>query len=124
MAGPSVTWRPACPLEELVKLMCSSTMVVLPSLREGFGRPLLEAMYCGKPVVASRIPSSCEVAGEAGRYFSLGSEEEFYAAVNDVLARENEESRRMLGVARVDHYAWDRLSKVYRDIYLDAAMTL
>jgi glycosyltransferase involved in cell wall biosynthesis len=120
-AGPNVTWERGCPLEALVKLLCSSTMLVLPSQREGFGRPLLEAMYCGKPVVASRIPSSCEVAGDAGRYFALGSEDEFYAAVKDVLSRKDEEARLRSARARLANYAWDRLAAVYRDIYFSAA---
>ncbi len=119
-SGGDVEWILGCSTEELVRLMCSATMLVLPSLREGFGRTLLEAMYCGKPVVASRIPSSCEVAGEAGRYFELGSHDEFYAAVHDVLSGREYEERRRLGMARVAHYSWERLSAIYRDIYVNA----
>lgn len=55
--------------EELVKLYNEAIGFISPSLYEGFGLPLLEAMSCGCPVLASDIPASREVCGSAALYF-------------------------------------------------------
>ncbi len=56
--------------ERLVTLYREASALVLPSLYEGFGLPVLEAMQSGTPVVASDIPSLREVAGDAALYVS------------------------------------------------------
>jgi glycosyltransferase involved in cell wall biosynthesis len=50
---------------ELASVYRRASLVLLPSEREGFGLPLVEAMACGTPVVASSIPSLLEVGGSA-----------------------------------------------------------
>jgi len=54
------------PLEELPALISGAKYYVLPSLYEGFGLPLLEAMACGTPVITSNVSSMPEVCQEAG----------------------------------------------------------
>lgn len=54
---------------ELSVLYQRADLFVYPSRYEGFGIPLVEAMKCGLPIVASRIPSTLEVAGEAAAYY-------------------------------------------------------
>ncbi|KKQ28318.1 MAG: hypothetical protein A3H17_04500 [Candidatus Levybacteria bacterium RIFCSPLOWO2_12_FULL_37_14] len=54
--------------EDLVALYNLATLFIMPSIYEGFGLPVLEAMGCGCPVVTSRGGSLAEVVGEAGRY--------------------------------------------------------
>lgn len=112
-----VEWHRTPSLQDLIRLYCSCTAVVLPSLREGFGRPLLEGMYCGKSLVASRIPSSVEVAGDAAIFFELGDEEEFYQAVRAAIAGTNRERQVALAAQRLRHYSWERLAGVYLSIY-------
>lgn len=56
--------------EKLTALYREAFAVVLPSLYEGFGLPVLEAMHGGTPVVASDIPSIREIAGDAALYVS------------------------------------------------------
>jgi len=51
---------------ELVDLYRSASMLVFPTLAEGFGLPIAEAMACGTPVVVSDRPVHREIAGEAG----------------------------------------------------------
>jgi glycosyltransferase involved in cell wall biosynthesis len=53
------------PLEDLPVLLSSASMLVWPSLKEGFGLPIIEAMACGCPVITSNISSMPEVAGGA-----------------------------------------------------------
>jgi glycosyltransferase involved in cell wall biosynthesis len=53
---------------QLAAVYRKSTLLLLPSEREGFGLPLLEAMSCGLPVVASDIPALREIGGEAAFY--------------------------------------------------------
>lgn len=55
--------------QQLGSLYAGAAALVFPSLYEGFGFPLVEAMSCGTPVVASDIPSSREVCGDAAEFF-------------------------------------------------------
>ena len=54
--------------EELAELLCGAFCLLFPSLYEGFGIPLLEAMQSGTPVVCSHAASLREVAGDAAHY--------------------------------------------------------
>jgi len=54
------------PLEDLAPYLSGATVVAYPSLGEGFGLPVLEAMQTGVPVVGARCASVPEVAGDAG----------------------------------------------------------
>jgi glycosyltransferase involved in cell wall biosynthesis len=54
------------PEEDLPALLSGATAFVLPSLYEGFGLPVLEAMACGTPVIAANVASLPEVVGDAG----------------------------------------------------------
>lgn len=65
----SVTFTGFVPDPDLVVLYNAATMLVFPSLAEGFGLPALEAMACGLPVAASRSGSLPEVLGEAAVFF-------------------------------------------------------
>lgn len=57
---------------QLAALYRRASVVVLPSEREGFGLPVVEAMACGTPVIASDIPALREVGGTAAQYCSVG----------------------------------------------------
>ena len=57
---------------QLAALYRRASVVVLPSDREGFGLPVVEAMACGTPVVASAIPALREVGGDAAAYCAPG----------------------------------------------------
>jgi glycosyltransferase involved in cell wall biosynthesis len=57
---------PFCPDPELVLLYSSAQLLAAPSLYEGFGLPVLEAMACGCPVLVSRAASLPEITGDAG----------------------------------------------------------
>jgi glycosyltransferase involved in cell wall biosynthesis len=104
-------------LEMIAELYCTCTAVILPSMSEGFGRPILEAMYSKKPIVLSRIPTSCEIAGSTGHYFDLGSEEQLFQAVNDAFNFTNKDLWARQSRNKLDYYSWENLSRRYLEIY-------
>jgi glycosyltransferase involved in cell wall biosynthesis len=67
--------------QELRDLYCGATAMFYPSVYEGFGLPVLEAMACGTPVVTTRAASLPEVAGEAALYVSTENNDELFYAM-------------------------------------------
>lgn len=67
--SPGVLVRGHQPRELLQRLVAAATAVVMPSLYEGFGLPVLEAMAAGTPVIASDIAAHREVGGDVPGYF-------------------------------------------------------
>lgn len=97
---------------DLPALYSLADVFVLPSLYEGFGLPVLEAMACGTPVVASRAASLPEVVGDAGLLFDPHSAE----ALADSLRRvvREEALRRSLaaaGLQRVRRFTWEHTAR-------------
>ncbi len=85
--------------------------MVFPSLYEGFGLPLLEAMACGCPVVASRIPSTVEVARDYPFYFEPGKEEGLLTALDGALEEGRHSPRVRQGLERVKQFSWNETAK-------------
>jgi glycosyltransferase involved in cell wall biosynthesis len=69
---------------ELRNLYCGATALVYPSLYEGFGLPVVEAMSCGTPVITSGASSLPEVGGDAAVYVDPHSEESILAALQSL----------------------------------------
>ncbi|MBJ6727033.1 glycosyltransferase family 4 protein [Geomesophilobacter sediminis] len=106
------------PLEDLPVLFNLAEMLAFPSLFEGFGIPVLEAMACGCPVVCSNVTSLPEVAGDAALLFDPKSPEAIAEAVWSVWNDRSERDRlRRLGFARVPEYRWDRVARKTVDVY-------
>jgi glycosyltransferase involved in cell wall biosynthesis len=107
--------------EELAALYGAAEAAVLPSLYEGFGLPLLEALAAGLPVVASDIPVHREVAGEAALYAPPGEPELFARQVAALLA--DPELRRRLAAAarrRSQLFSWERAAAAAARAFADA----
>jgi glycosyltransferase involved in cell wall biosynthesis len=109
---------------ELVRRYRSATLVVVPSLYEGFGLPAAEAMACGTPVVASAAGALPEVlrTGGGGTVVAKGDPDALARVIADWLARP-EAARRMGAAARpriVAAYSWPRIAartaEVYREV--------
>jgi len=107
--------------EELCALYSSCKLFVYPSFYEGFGLPPLEAMACGAPVIASRIPSIAEVLGSAARLVSPHSATELAEAMVELL--EDDQLRGELGLAgqkRASEYSWTLTAARTREVYQEA----
>jgi glycosyltransferase involved in cell wall biosynthesis len=83
--GPAVRFEPYLPESELRALYAGASLFLMPSLGEGFGVPVIEAMAIGLPVAASRAASLTEVGGEAARYFDPLSVEQMAGAMEKIL---------------------------------------
>jgi alpha-1,3-rhamnosyl/mannosyltransferase len=104
--------------EELKEAYQTATMLVYPSLYEGFGLPPLEAMACGCPVVCSKTASLPEVCGEAAEYFDPTSEEEISAKISYLLgSEERREELSRAGIAKAGEYSWERMAEETSTIY-------
>lgn len=93
------------PDEEFGALMEGCRALVFPSLYEGFGMPVLEAMQFGKPVLCSNVTSLPEVAGDAAILFDPRKPEEIVAAMEKI-AGDDDLARRMVqrGLERVREF--------------------
>jgi glycosyltransferase involved in cell wall biosynthesis len=107
---------------DLPSLYRGADLFVFPSLYEGFGLPVLEAMACGTPVVTSNTSSLPEVAGDAALLVDPENVEEIAGAMERVLTDQDlraELSRR--GRERARLFTWERCAqetlKVYEEVY-------
>lgn len=95
--------------EDLAMLYRSSAALVFPSLYEGFGLPVLEAMACGVPVITSKVSSLPEVAGDAAILVDPLDSQDIGAAM--VSLATNKDARDALiaaGRERVAEFSWER----------------
>jgi len=74
------------PDDDMPALYRMASVFVYPSLYEGFGIPVLEAMTCGTPVITSNVSSMPEVVGEAGILLDPNNEKELAAAITRVVS--------------------------------------
>ncbi|CAL8972120.1 glycosyltransferase family 1 protein [Cellulomonas sp. 73-145] len=105
------------PLADLAGFLGGAQVVAYPSLGEGFGLPVLEAMACGAAVLTSRELSLPEVGGEAVEYGGT-TDEQIAAALRSLLERP--ERRSELGRAaqeRAAGFTWDAAARVHLDAY-------
>lgn len=108
--------------DDLCALYSSCRVFIYPSLYEGFGLPPLEAMACGAPVIASRIPSIVEAVGpDAARLISPTDVQALARSINEILSDENE--RRQLsrtGQQRAAEFSWEKTARATLAVYGEA----
>jgi len=91
---------------EVARLYRGASVLVFPSLFEGFGMPVVEAMACGTPVVASADPSLDEACGDAAVRVDPRDPEAIAEGIREALARREELVARGLGHAA--RFSWHR----------------
>jgi len=103
---------------QLNELYAAALLFVCPSLREGFGLPLAEAMARGRPCVSSDTPALAETAGGAAALFPTGNAEALAAAILRLLSDEDE-ARRLggLALARAACFDWDLAAREMAAVY-------
>ena len=108
--------------KEVLNLLYNhASLLVYPSLYEGFGLPPLEAMAAGCPVAVSKTSSLPEVVGEAGVYFDPLEVEEMAQAIHQVLnSFELREKLIELGMVRSLQYSWSKTASATQQAYRDA----
>jgi glycosyltransferase involved in cell wall biosynthesis len=104
--------------EERDALLTRAQFLLFPSLYEGFGLPILEAMTLGVPVACSRSGPLPEVAGEAAVFFDPRSEEEMAGAIGRI-AQDSalRERLRALGDAQSRRFDWVRTARETHAVY-------
>jgi glycosyltransferase involved in cell wall biosynthesis len=116
--GGKVQYLSGLALAELSLAYAAADVFAFPSFEEGFGLPVLEAMACGIPVVASNAASLPEIIGEGGKMVNPGNPEELKGSIYDVLTDEN--LRQSLiddGIKNVENFSWKRTAKETRSVY-------
>jgi glycosyltransferase involved in cell wall biosynthesis len=105
--------------DELVALYRGAAAVVFPSLYEGFGMPVVEAMACGCPVACSNVTSLPEVVGDAARVFDPRDVDAIAAAIDEVLRHPEPFVAR--GLERAKLFTWDANARAHDEIYRELA---
>lgn len=118
-AGKRVRHIGYVPDEDLPALYSAATCLVFPSLYEGFGLPVLEAMACGTPVITTRNSSLPEVGGEAALYLDDATNAGELAALMERLAGDAHlhEARRQAGLAQVTNFQPARIAEQMLALY-------
>ena len=107
---------------DLPALYSGADCFLMPSLYEGFGIPVLEAMACGAPVVCSKVSSLPEVAGEAARFIEPLTAEGLADAVRQVLSHPKMADKMLSdGMRQAGRYRWQRAADETVQVYRAAA---
>ncbi len=111
----------AVPEADLPALYSGALAVVYPSLYEGFGLPVLEAMQCGALVITSRDPAIMEFAADAALHVDSGDARALAQALTAAIAApESLSSLRDRALERARQFSWQRTAERTREVY-DAA---
>lgn len=102
----------------LSNLYANAAAFIYPSLYEGFGIPLLEAMSYQCPVVCSEAGALPEVAGDAAEYFDPYLVDNIMVAIENVVYS-TEKSKKLIarGLTRISHFSWDKCAQQTYAIY-------
>jgi glycosyltransferase involved in cell wall biosynthesis len=110
------------PFADLPALYTLAEMFVFPSLYEGFGLPVIEAMACGTPVITGRVSALTEVGGAAVEQADgLDADAIGEAIVRLAVRRDRREQLAALGLERSQKFSWSRAARETLEVYRIAA---
>jgi glycosyltransferase involved in cell wall biosynthesis len=120
-----VVFFPLCNDQELGLLYSGADLLASPSLYEGFGLPVLEAMACGCPVVVGNQGALPEITAEAGLQVNPYDVHSIWTGIRQVLA-DKDLSRRMReqGLQRAAGYTWQKTARYVLESYNSLAKVL
>jgi alpha-1,3-rhamnosyl/mannosyltransferase len=120
----AVRWLGSVPEAQLPALYSGASLFVLPSLEEGFGLPLLEAMACGTPVACAQSPGLAEVAGEAAALFDPRDTDALTMLLGALLAdAQRRADLAWRGLARARTFTWQRTAQLTAQAYRETLGT-
>lgn len=109
----SVVFLGAVAEKDLPALYSSADLFVFPSLYEGFGLPVIEAMACGVPVACSNVSSLPEVAGDAALLFDPTSPEAIAMTIQQALKDADLRNQlRQRGILQASRFSWERTARL------------
>ncbi|MDO8512796.1 MAG: glycosyltransferase family 1 protein [bacterium] len=104
--------------EDLLCLFQNAELFIMPSLYEGFGLPALEALACGRPVVASSVSSLPEILGDAAVYFDPYSVDDMAEKISKLINDKQKQVELIsLGTEQVKKFRWDKCAKETLEVY-------
>ena len=110
--------------EDLPTLYSEATLFVMPSIYEGFGIPILEAMGCGTPVISSNVSSLPEVTGDTSVLLPPDNQLAWTDTIENLLQnRAQREALVKLGFDQAKQFSWQKSAKQLLQIYYKIANT-
>lgn len=104
--------------EDLPAVYNLATLFILPSIYEGFGLPVAEAMACGTPVITSNTSSLPEVAGDAAILVNPCDVQEISKAISKVLANETlQKEMKEKGIENAKRFSWNRAANALLEVF-------
>ncbi len=105
-------------LDDLVAFYNLAALYVQPSLYEGFGLPILQALACGAPVLSSNKGALLEVGGNAALYFDPGNKTQFNSLVVETLQNKSLRSKlSKLGLIQAAKFSWEKTAQETKLVY-------
>jgi len=115
----AVTFAGMLPDAELALLIKGASLVAIPSLYEGFSLPMVEAMACGTPTIASSTSCLPEISGQALAYFDPLSVDDIASCMHSALVDSDLNRRlRQDGIARASEFSWERCARETLDVLM------
>ncbi|MGQ8367327.1 glycosyltransferase family 4 protein [Glaciecola sp. 1036] len=104
--------------EDLISLYSAADLFLFPTLWEGFGFPVLEAMSCGLPVITSNISCLPEIANGAAELVDPYSYESISSAINTITSNKQRRDEMItLGYQRAEEFTWEATAKETIKVY-------
>lgn len=112
-----LTEVPKDPIADLAAIFTQASLYIQPSLYEGFGLSVLDALQCGVPVVSSNTSSLPEIGGTIVEYCNPYDSEDMARAMINVLSRKQSMIGRKVLEKHADHFRWEKTAEKTAKIY-------